>query len=93
MSLVVPKQCVPTPCAPGVIAPFEVSDCPVRPMSSELFGMKHSMGLLTYGDCLRQIRKNIGHRLAVDINPIKDIETHPKRVFSNPEQLQVRPLT
>lgn len=61
------------------------SDCPVPPMSGDLFGMKHSMGLLMYGDCLRQNRKNIGSRPAVDIyNPIEEIETHRSAYFHTP---------
>ncbi|KAG1781057.1 cytochrome P450 [Suillus placidus] len=72
------------------------SDRPVLPMGGELVGWKHSLGLVTYGDRFRQQRKNIhqimGNRAALDVyHPIEETETRRflKRVFSNPEQLQV----
>ncbi|KIK38430.1 hypothetical protein CY34DRAFT_809316, partial [Suillus luteus UH-Slu-Lm8-n1] len=71
------------------------SDRPVLPMSGELVGWKHSLGLLPYGDRFRQYRKNIhqimGSRAALNVyHLIEEIETRRflKRVFSNPEQLQ-----
>ncbi|KAG2353725.1 cytochrome P450, partial [Suillus spraguei] len=72
------------------------SDRPVLPMASELVGWKHSLGLLPYGDRFRQYRKNIhkimGNRSALQVyHPVEEIETRRflKRVFLNPEQLQV----
>jgi hypothetical protein len=71
------------------------SDRPVLPMSGELVGWKHSLGLLPYGDRFRQYRKSIhqimGSRAALNAyHLIEEIETRRflKRVFSNPEQLQ-----
>ncbi|KAG1741078.1 cytochrome P450 [Suillus lakei] len=71
------------------------SDRPVLQMSGELVGWKHSLGLLSCGDCFRwyrkQIHRVIGNRAAVDVyNPIEEIETRRflKRVFAKPEQLQ-----
>ncbi|KAG2141303.1 cytochrome P450 [Suillus clintonianus] len=71
------------------------SDRPVLPMGGELCGWKHSLGLLPYGDRLRQYRKNfhhiMGNRAALDVyHPIEEIETRRflKHVFAKPEKLQ-----
>ncbi|KAG0709796.1 cytochrome P450 [Suillus ampliporus] len=71
------------------------SDRPVLPMAGELVGWKDCLGLLPYGDSLREYRKNIhrviGSRVAMDIyHPIEEIETRRflKRVLAKPDQLQ-----
>ncbi|KAG1753727.1 cytochrome P450 [Suillus paluster] len=71
------------------------SDRPVLPMCGELCGWKHAMGLLPYGDRLREYRKNfhrvIGSCAALNTyHPIEEIETHRflKRVLASPDQLQ-----
>jgi len=71
------------------------SDRPVLPMGGELVGWKYAIGLLPYGDRLRQSRKSmhqiIGSRAALEVyHPIEEIETRRflKRVSLNPEQLR-----
>ncbi|KAG1851316.1 cytochrome P450 [Suillus subalutaceus] len=71
------------------------SDRPVLPMIGELVGWKDSLPFLSYGDRLRQQRKNIqrviGSRAAVDVyNEIEEVETlrFLKRVLAKPDRLQ-----
>ncbi|KAG1784606.1 cytochrome P450 [Suillus plorans] len=71
------------------------SDRPILPMSGELVGWKDSLFFLSYGDRLRQQRKNlhrvIGSRAAVGVyNEVGEVETRRflQRVVVKPDRLQ-----
>ncbi|KAL4069080.1 cytochrome P450 [Scleroderma citrinum] len=70
------------------------SDRPVLPFAGDILGFKYSLGLLSYGDSFREIRKRfhriVGTRSAVE--KYSDIETMEirrflKRVLAEPERL------